>query len=110
MKPAAIGVLLVSSVIAVGQTSVPPIDGDWPAFGRDPGAQRFSPLTQITTRNVALLEPAWTFDTGSLDLQVTPTVVDGLMYLTGGSTVYALDPDSGKPVWTYRSDRGPVSR
>lgn len=88
----------------------PAIDGDWRSFGRDPGAQRFSPLTQITTGNVAALEPAWTFDTGSHDLQVTPIVVDGLMYLTGGSTVYALTPETGKPVWTYRSDRGPVSR
>jgi glucose dehydrogenase len=24
---------------------------DWPAFGRDPGAQRYSPLTQINAGN-----------------------------------------------------------
>ena len=29
-----------------------PTDGDWRVFGRDPGAQRFSPLTQITPKNV----------------------------------------------------------
>jgi hypothetical protein len=61
-----------------------PVDGDWRAVGRDSGAQRFSPLTQITTENVAALQQAWAFDTGSLDLQVTPLVIDGVMYLTGG--------------------------
>jgi glucose dehydrogenase len=65
----------------------PPDDGDgeWRTFGRDPGAQRYSPLTQITPDNVTKLEEAWTFDTGVHDLQVTPTVVNGLMYVTAGS-------------------------
>jgi quinoprotein glucose dehydrogenase len=33
---------------------------DWPGYGRDKGAQRYSPLAQINTRNVANLIPAWT--------------------------------------------------
>jgi quinate dehydrogenase (quinone) len=85
-------------------------DDEWRAFGRDPGAQRFSPLTQINAQNVATLREAWTFDTGVKDLQVTPLVVDGLMYLTGGSTVYALEPESGKTIWKYDNSRGPISR
>ena len=60
------------------------VDGDWRAFGRDPGAQRFSPLTQITRLNVANLRQTWAFDTGIKDLQVTPLVIDGVMYVTGG--------------------------
>src|SRR5438093_453024 len=35
--------------------------GDWPAYGRDAGGMRFSPLTQITPANVAQLKPAWVF-------------------------------------------------
>jgi quinoprotein glucose dehydrogenase len=63
----ALVVLVTASVAGVSA----PIggDGDWPAFGRDPGAQRFSPLTQITAKNVSALRQAWTFDTGSADLQ-----------------------------------------
>jgi quinoprotein glucose dehydrogenase len=76
-------------------------DSDWPSFGRDPGAQRFSPLTQITPRNVSQLEPAWSFDTGATNLQVTPIVVNGLMYLTGGTTVFALEPETGKEIWRF---------
>lgn len=84
-------------------------EGDWRTFGRDPGGQRFSPLTQITRHNVATLQQAWAFDTGSRDLQVTPLVIDGLLYLTGGSTVFALEPETGKQVWTFEAS-GPVSR
>jgi glucose dehydrogenase len=84
-------------------------DGEWRSFGRDPGAQRFSPLTQITRQNVSTLRQAWAFDTGAKDLQVTPLVIDGVMYLTGGSTIFALEPESGKPIWTYKAP-GAVSR
>jgi quinate dehydrogenase (quinone) len=76
-------------------------DGDWRAVGRDPGAQRFSPLTQITRQNVGRLQRAWAFDTGIKDLQVTPLVIDGIMYVTGGSIVFALEPETGKQIWKY---------
>ncbi len=75
--------------------------GEWPWFGRDPGAQRYSPLTQITPENVTRLERAWSFDTGANDLQVTPIVVNGLMYLTGAASVFALEPETGKQVWRF---------
>ncbi len=52
-------------------------DTDWPSFGRDPGAQRYSPQTQITPQNISQLQPAWSFDTGVTNLQVTPIVIDG---------------------------------
>jgi quinoprotein glucose dehydrogenase len=84
-------------------------DGDWPLYGRDPGAQRFSPLAQITRQNVDRLQQAWTFETGAKDLQVTPIVVNGLMYLTAGARVLALEPETGKTVWTYDA-QGPVGR
>ena len=36
---------------------------DWPMFGHDPGAMRYSPLKQINTTNVDRLRLAWQFDT-----------------------------------------------
>lgn len=36
---------------------------DWPSFGNDPGAMRYSPLTQINTSNVTQLKVAWKYDT-----------------------------------------------
>jgi len=86
--------------------------GDWPAYGRDPGGARFSPLKQITRANVAQLQVAWTYHTGMPDmagmrhrppqLEVTPLVVDGLMYLsTPVGVIAALDPATGLERWHY---------
>ena len=36
--------------------------GDWPYYGHDPGARRFSPLTQIPAERCHVTR-AWTFDT-----------------------------------------------
>jgi glucose dehydrogenase len=33
---------------------------DWPVFGHDAGAMRYSPLDQINTKNVKQLKLAWT--------------------------------------------------
>src|SRR5436190_9998749 len=72
---------------------------DWPSRDGDPGGQRYSTLKQITPANVAQMTTAWTFDTGTTALQVTPLVVSGVMYLAAGSTVYALEPETGNVIW-----------
>jgi quinoprotein glucose dehydrogenase len=36
---------------------------EWRAYGQDPGGRRYSPLKQITPRNVAGLQRAWTYET-----------------------------------------------
>jgi len=92
--------------------------GDWPVYGRDPGGARFSPLTQITRGNVAQLQVAWTYHTGMPDmagmshrppqLEVTPLVVDGLMYLsTPVGVIAALDPATGVERWHYDASVNP---
>jgi hypothetical protein len=40
---------------------------DWPSFGNDPGAMRYSSLNQINTDNVTQLKVAWQFDTSPLN-------------------------------------------
>ena len=72
---------------------------DWPSRDGDPGGQRYSTLKQITPANVAQLTAAWTFDTGTPALQVTPLVVGGVMYVGAGSTVYALEPETAQVIW-----------
>ena len=101
--------LAAALTIATGHAAQTPVDGGWSTYGRDPGARRYSPLTQITRENVANLRQAWSFDTGSNTLQVTPIVAGGVMYLTGGSTVFALEPETGRQLWRYDAG-GAVSR
>jgi competence ComEA-like helix-hairpin-helix protein len=79
----------------------PGVGTGWMSHDGDPGGSRFSPLTQITPANVGTLQAAWTFDTGTPSIQVTPLVVDGMMYVSAGSNIFALDPESGRVRWTF---------
>jgi quinoprotein glucose dehydrogenase len=72
---------------------------DWPSFGNDPGAMRFSDLRQIDTRNVARLRSAWQFRTDKPGSEAVPIVVDGVMYVTAPDGVYALVPETGELLW-----------
>ena len=39
--------------------------GDWPTYGGDAGAMKYSPVTDIDRGNVANLVEAWSWDTGA---------------------------------------------
>jgi len=79
---------------------------DWPTYNGQDGGSRYSPLTQITAANIARLAPRWIFSLGNTArLQVTPVVVDGVMYVTAANECYALDAGTGREVWHYRRPR-----
>jgi alcohol dehydrogenase (cytochrome c) len=83
----------------------------WLTYSGDYTGQRHSPLTQITSQNVARLGPQWTFQTDTMafgtykGFEATPIVLDGILYVTGlNNYAWALDARSGRPVWRYRRD------
>jgi len=80
---------------------------DWPSYGNDPGAMRYSSLRQIQTENVGRLKPAWTFRTGKPGSEAVPIVLDGVMYVTAPDGVYALVPETGALLWKY--DAAPMA-
>ena len=81
---------------------------DWPTYHGQPGGNRFSPLTQINTATVSRLAARWTFTLdGASRLEVTPVVVDGVMYVTNANECYALDAGSGRRIWHFKRPRTP---
>jgi quinoprotein glucose dehydrogenase len=78
---------------------------DWPTFNRDLAGTRFSPLSQINTKNVDKLTLAWSYRAagigGKAPPQATPLVIQGVMYVPTGNGVVALEPETGKTLWTY---------
>ena len=99
---------------------------DWPTYNRDLAGTRYSPLTQINTTNVATLTQAWSYrlrpepgrsvpaidkPASSFEIfqQVTPIVVNGVMYLPSGHRVVALEPETGKEIWRYELPEGLAS-
>jgi quinoprotein glucose dehydrogenase len=89
--------------------NVPP--GEWHHYGRTEYGQRYSPLTQITTENVAKLVPAWTYRTGderkSEDVpettyQVTPLKIGDTLYIcTPHNFAIAIDALAGTEKWRF---------
>jgi quinoprotein glucose dehydrogenase len=61
---------LISVAFAAPQSTSPAAarSKEWPTYGHDPGAMRFSPATQITPANVGRLEVAWVYH-----MRPTPT-------------------------------------
>ena len=88
----------------------------WLGYGRTQGGSHYSPLATITPENVGQLEVAWHYHTGDIrtdddpeetTYEVTPTMVDGLLYLcTPHHLAIALYPETGEEVWRYDAKVG----
>jgi alcohol dehydrogenase (cytochrome c) len=79
---------------------------DWPTYNGDVGGNRFSAIDEITRENVGRLALRWLFALpGASRLEVTPVVVDGVMYVTNANECFALDAGSGRRIWHYRRPR-----
>ena len=77
---------------------------NWLTYSGDYSGRRFSTLDQISTKNAERLVPKWVFQTAAMGkLEVTPLVVDGILYGTGqDDRVFALDARTGRPIWQYQ--------
>jgi alcohol dehydrogenase (cytochrome c) len=79
---------------------------DWPTYNGRTNGSRYSPLTQITAANVGRMVPRWIFSVPNTSrLQVTPVVVEGVMYVTVANECFALDAGTGREIWHYRRQR-----
>jgi alcohol dehydrogenase (cytochrome c) len=79
---------------------------DWTTYNGQVNGNRYSGLTEITADNVARLAPQWVFTLPNVSqVQVTPVVVEGLMYVSAANDLYALDAGSGRQLWNYRRPR-----
>jgi len=78
--------------------------GNWLTYSGNYQAHRFSPLREITPRNVARLKPAWVYQIEARTrFETSPIVVDGVMYVTEPPTkITALDLRTGRSLWTWQ--------
>ncbi|HLH33745.1 MAG TPA: acido-empty-quinoprotein group A [Alloacidobacterium sp.] len=83
---------------------------DWTTFNGDYSGQRYSTLTQIGPGNVGQLAQRWVFKITGVGAQrgaptpvikCTPLLVNGVIYITIPDHVWALDAQTGKPLWHY---------
>jgi quinoprotein glucose dehydrogenase len=89
---------------------------DWPVYGGNNSATRYSSLAEITPDNVAGLQPVWTYHTGDLpenqpdpealkdkySPETTPIKIGDMLYLCSArNIILAVHAGSGKEAWRY---------
>src|SRR4051812_39237111 len=74
--------------------------GDWATYNRNYRGDRYSPLEEITSKNVASLQPLCTYDSGEkTSFESAPVVVSGTLYFTTLENTYAIDAATCKLLW-----------
>src|SRR4051812_8031281 len=109
--------MLVASVVVASfvYAQTAPRSVGWDTYAGDAQGRRYSPLTQINTKNVAQLKLAWQYGVadaaGSVSAagrsQAVPIVVGGVLYTsTSRRTIVALNPATGVEIWKYELEKG----
>lgn len=117
--------LLLPVVTAFAQDELPSpnvtfdriLNGDrepqnWLTYNGANTSNRHSQLRQITPDNAGQLQLAWVFQSRSREKhEVTPLVVDGIMYtIESPNGVAALDATTGEVLWRYTHEPDPAAR
>jgi alcohol dehydrogenase (cytochrome c) len=89
-----------------GRVRVVTSQTDWPSYNGLATGNRYSTLTQIDKNNVAKLAPKWMFPIGNVtQVENTPLVVEGVMYVSSANECWALDAGTGRQIWHYSRPR-----
>jgi alcohol dehydrogenase (cytochrome c) len=81
---------------------VEPPGANWISYNGDYSGRRYTSLAQITPDNAAQLRAQWIFHIrDSNELEVTPVVVNGIMFVTAANDAFALDARTGRQIWQY---------
>ena len=75
--------------------------GNWLTYSRTLDGHRYSPLREINTQNVAKLRVRWAYQFADPQEEVSPIVVDGVLYVTGPNSAAAVDGRSGRALWHW---------
>ncbi|QQA45007.1 pyrroloquinoline quinone-dependent dehydrogenase [Pelagovum pacificum] len=90
---------------------LPDVGADWPFYGGDAAATRFSPLDQITAENVGELEQAFVFRTGDMPseaadgkyaAETTPLKLgNDLLLCSAKNILISIDGATGEENWRF---------
>jgi quinoprotein glucose dehydrogenase len=107
--------LALTLALAAGQLLAPCARAqrvEWPVYGGDLAATKYSTLADINRSNVSGLTKAWEWETGETpnpdartrpgNFQATPVMIGDTLFLsTSYNRVVALDANTGSLLWSY---------
>lgn len=100
--PAGVAALNVSTDIRTGDLSAQPSASDWASYNGDYSGRRYNRLSQINPATLPQLRAEWVFHARNTSrLEVTPVVVNGMMFVTAANDAFALDAATGRIVWHF---------
>src|SRR5713101_6279075 len=69
-----------------------PPSANWVSYNGDYSGRRYSSLREISPKNVSQLRAQWIFHIRDAnELEVTPVVIDGIMFVTSANDAFAVD-------------------
>ena len=101
----ALAVVSGAVLVRTQSNALSPAAKEWPAVSGDLGNSRYTALTQINRDTLPKLKGAWQterFVDGGAG-RAMPVVKDGMVFLTGGSYVYAFDAKTGATIWKHQT-------
>ena len=109
------GVTVIVALSIVGLVAQQNVE--WPNITGGYSSTRYAAIDQINASNFNNLKVAWEWrgevppgvELGDINARGLPIYVDNLLYTTSGPrrTVIALDPVTGKTVWTFQEPETP---
>ena len=84
--------------------------GNWLTYSRNLLGHRFSPLSEVTTGNVGRLKVKWAYQFPDPSNEVSPIVVDNIVYVTGPNSATAIDALTGRVLWNWKRPLPPDFR
>ena len=109
--PAIVAIFVALMISAIGLQAQVPESGrayaaeDWQVVGGDAASSRHSTLAEISTDTIDRLGGAWVTQLeGGVSSRATPVVKDGVLYLTAGANVFAIDAKTGETIWRWQPD------
>jgi quinoprotein glucose dehydrogenase len=116
-ESAVIAALFTPSVSGQRKSAPKQTGTSWPLYRHDLAGTGYAPLAQITVQNANSLRRVWSYrlqsgapsvqakgkgkGAGGPNSEATPIVVNGLMYVPAANRVVALEPESGREIWSY---------
>lgn len=82
--------------------NAPQEPGNWLTYWGNYEGTHYSALDSIAPTNVESIRSEWAYQFGGTNVETTPLVVGGLMFVTGAlNNAAALDARTGATVWRY---------
>src|SRR5262249_38911422 len=75
---------------------------NWLTYAGTYAGWRYSPLHEITSDDVKNLVPKWIYRVpNARGLESSPIVYQGVLYVTSGNAIHAMNAHNGRLVWQY---------